>query len=82
MEKGWGPGQWAGSHPYFCSLPEQVRGHKEGMGINPPGVGHYFYFSSSSARKSWPGTSQRRNGVAPWHLLSLGDLYKQVYKGP
>lgn len=74
--------EWAASHSYFGSLPEQGRGHKEGIGLNPPGVGRQsFHFSSSSARESWPGNSQRRNGVASWHLLSLGDLFIRVPSG-
>lgn len=81
IEKEWVPGERAGSHPRFCSLPEQVRGHKKRIGINPPGVGHYFYFSSSSARKNCTGNSQRRNGVASWHLLSFRDMFLRVPSG-
>lgn len=81
-EKGRLSGEQAGTYPYFGSFPEQGRGQKEEIRLNPLGVGHHhLYFSSSSTRKSWPGNPQRRNGVGSWHLLSLGDLFIRVPSG-
>lgn len=59
--KGCLSGEQAGTYPYFGSFPEQGRGQKEGIGLNPLGVEHHFFFLHPVPRKA--GLAIPREGM-------------------
>lgn len=72
-----GPRETAGgSYPYFCSLPEQVRGHKE-EGLTLQGWDTIFIFLLPVPGKA--ALAIPREGIG---ILASPFLQRPVYKGP